>query len=121
MALGGRIRFRRKLSPRRIIAKVVGLVIILWVGDEILTTIRDTVMDVNADYNTSLGCEATNLSAAQRLTWHCVENTRWYTTGYFQSAFSFIGLNSTSYTGIIAVIGIMAVATLALEFIEVNI
>lgn len=90
MAFGGRITMRRNLSPKRIVGKLIGIILLLWIGDEILTTVGATI-DTN--------------------------------TGFFQSAFDFLGMNydaGTTPSGILTVIGIVAVASLVLEFINVN-
>lgn len=87
---GGRVSLRRNVSPGRIIGQIIMVTIVLWVGSEILDAVGDTI-DTN--------------------------------TGYFKTAFDFLGMNTDAGadpSGIITVVGILAVAAIALQFININ-
>lgn len=81
-----RVSRRKDLNPAAIIYHIVGLIILFWVGDEIIEAVTT---DINVD------------------------------AGYFTSAYTFLGV-SGSGTGIIGIVGIILVASLALRVVKIE-
>lgn len=94
MARRFRIRARKKINIPRVVAKTAGTIIALYVGNEIITQIGSIVNG---------------------------------TTGPFNNGFKLIGwtvtsnqVTDTSGSGVLAVVGIVGIASIIMEFVEFN-
>lgn len=94
MAQRFKVRMKRNINIPRVVAKVSGVIIALYVGNEIITQIGNIVNG---------------------------------TTGPFNNGFKLIGwtvtsneVTDTSGAGVLAVIGIVGIASIVMEFVEFN-
>lgn len=97
---------KKGVNVQRVIYKIVATVIALWVGGEIIETIDGNI-------NLTRCVNESNCSAGT------VPNN------IFNSGFSFLGIDGShvdgvSTTGILSVIGIIAAASIVLEFVDVS-
>ena len=111
-----RIRFRKDVSAGRIITKLIALVIVLFVGSSIINVVQGIVTDANADWNGGWIVAAGDITACSNVHQQFIIQP---TDNPFTAAFQFLGFNCAS-SGIISVIGLILVASLALEFINVK-
>ena len=94
MARNFRVSFKKKINIPRVVAKLSGVIIALYVGNEIINQIGSIVNG---------------------------------TTGPFNNGFKLIGwtvtsnqVTATSGAGVLAVIGIVGIASIIMEFVQFN-
>jgi len=94
MARKFRVSFRKKVNIPRVVAKTAGVIIALYVGNEIINQIGSIVNG---------------------------------TTGPFNNGFKLIGwtvtsnqVTATDGSGILAVIGVVGIASIVMEFVSFN-
>lgn len=84
---------KKNISPMRIIGKLAGLAIALWVGQILLAAVQSSIGQTTIDNS----------------------------SGFFYQAYKFMGLCSApNNAGIIVIVGVVAVAALALEFVDIK-
>jgi hypothetical protein len=85
------IKRRANISPMKVIGRLATVAIALWVGQILLDAVKSAIG------TTTINNES----------------------GYFYQAYKFLGFNAAS-TGIIVVVGVISVAYIALEFVEIK-
>lgn len=87
-----KVRYNRKVNIGRVVAKLVGTIIALYVGNEIINQVGSVMNS---------------------------------TTGPFNNGFKLIGwtvtnnqITATSGAGVLAVIGLVGIASIVMEFVE---
>lgn len=90
-----RIRFRRKFSIGRIVAKLVATILSLYVGGTIVTEIGDVMNGTTSPFYRGLTLIGWTVDTNGLIT-------------------------ATSGSGILAVIGIIGIASIVMEFVEVR-
>lgn len=88
-----RVRFRKNINIGRVVAKLVGTIIALYVGGTIVTEIGSVMNGTTSAFYKGLSLIGWTVSSAGLIT-------------------------STSGTGILSVIGIIGIASIVMEFVE---
>lgn len=88
-----KVGMRKKINVGRVVGKIATVVIVLWVGGTILTEIGDVMNGTSSPFYSGLSLIGWTVDATNTIT-------------------------STSGSGILAVVGIIAVASIVLEFVE---
>lgn len=98
-----RVRFKRNLNINRIVVKIVATVLGLYVGGYILTEIGEVMNATCSPFYTGLSLIGWTVGTATCTT---------------TSASDTNTITSTSGSGILAVVGIVAIASIVTEFVE---
>lgn len=88
-------KFRRGISVKRVVKRIVSTILTLYVGGTIVTQVGNVMNSTTSPFYTGLQLIGWTVSATGQIT-------------------------STSGSGILAVIGIVAIAGVVMEFVEVS-
>jgi hypothetical protein len=109
-----RIKLKKKINIGRVVAKVTASVIALYVGGTILTEVGNVMNNTHSPFYKGLSLIGWTVGSA---------------TGETSSTCSTITDNTTTWgscitdvsgSGILAVIGIVAIAAIVIEFVEIS-
>lgn len=89
-----KMRFKNKVNISRVITKVVATVLILYVGGQILTEVGNVMNGTTSVFNKGLSLIGWTVDANGMIT------------------------DTSSATGLLTVVGIIAVASIVLEFVK---
>ena len=106
MARIGRFRFsaRKKINISGVITKIAVTIIALWVGGEIITKVAEAIGNATTPFHKGFTLIGFNEQTSQ-----CTDTT------------SSLCLNGTvSTTGILSVVGLVAMASIIMDFVNVR-
>lgn len=87
-----KVRKRKSGTPMGAMGRLAKVAIALWLGQILLTAVRDAIGQTTIDDQ----------------------------DGFFYHAYKFLGFNSGSNGGAIVIVGVIAVAYVAMEFVDVS-
>ena len=88
------VKFKKSINIPRVIAKTTGVIIALYVGNEIINQIGTIVNGTTGPFNNGF----------KLIGWDVVENE----------------VTATDGTGVLSVIGVVGIASIVMEFVEFN-
>ena len=87
-----KLKARKGGTPMGAMGRLAKVAIALWLGQILLTAVRDAIGQTTIDSD----------------------------TGFFYHAYKFLGFNSGNNGGAIVIVGVIAVAYVAMEFVEIG-
>lgn len=113
MARRFRIRAKRKINIPRVVAKTAGTIIALYVGNEIITQVGSIMNCTAGPFNDGFKLIGWTISDSYNIT----DTT---CASYDNANLVNNVITDTSGAGVLAVVGIVGIASIIMEFVEFN-
>lgn len=113
-------RYRRGVNIPRVVGKVAGTILALYVGGTIITEIGNVMVNTTSPFYKGLALIGWTLGSTQ------LSDGTYYACSSSGTAVTNVTsldpncITSTSGSGILAVIGIVGIASIVMEFVEVR-